>query len=202
MLAMMERVVAGGTGKRAGVKGIPVAGKTGTSQKFDREIGAYSSSRYWSSFIGLIPAGDPILLCAIVVDEPSAGQNGGEAAAPAFQRIVTQIISNPELDYSERILTKSRGHGDGLPPPARPVAARTPVDRPAQAQPGLREAADGLVYVPEVRNRDVLDAVQEVSARGLVPFVRGSGVVKQQSLGAGTIVRKADVCTLFCAIDG
>lgn len=103
---MMKGVVENGTGKNAAIEGVSVAGKTGTSQKPDS--GSYSKTRSWSSFIGFLPAEDPVLVCAVMVDEPAKGEMGGVAAAPAFKKILTQIISHPGLEYTERVLRKNR----------------------------------------------------------------------------------------------
>lgn len=88
--AMLRRVVsdADGTGTAARVRGYEVAGKTGTAQKYDAQAGAYSTSRYVPSFVGYLPADDPELVIAVMVDEPTAGSiYGGDVAAPAFERI-------------------------------------------------------------------------------------------------------------------
>lgn len=100
---MMAGVVTEGTGMRARTAGVPVAGKTGTSQKICDD-GAYSSKRVWSSFFGFTPVETPVLLCGIVIDEPANGEEGGIVAAPAFGEVVRQIVSNPSLSYAERIV--------------------------------------------------------------------------------------------------
>lgn len=101
---MLQTVVDSGTGTRAAIEGVAVAGKTGTSQKFDEDKEGYSDSLYYASFVGFAPVDDPALLCGIVVDEPASGKAGGLAAAPAFRQVVTQVISHPDLEYAERIL--------------------------------------------------------------------------------------------------
>ena len=121
LTAMLCGVVAKGTGAKASVPGIAVAGKTGTAQKIDKETGAYSNTRGWASFIGFAPADHPLLLCAVLIDEPLHSETGGFAAAPAFQKIMSQIISHPQLEFAEKIL--------GRPQTAGTIAAQegTPV---------------------------------------------------------------------------
>jgi membrane peptidoglycan carboxypeptidase len=121
LTAMLCGVVAKGTGVKAAIPGIAVAGKTGTAQKIDKETGTYSNIRGWASFIGFAPAEHPLLLCAVLIDEPLHGEKGGYAAAPAFQKIMSQIISHPQLEFAEKIL--------GRPQTTDPVAAQkgTPV---------------------------------------------------------------------------
>jgi cell division protein FtsI (penicillin-binding protein 3) len=87
--AMLEGVLAaGGTAEEAQVPGYVLAGKTGTAEKIDPETGAYSETKFFSSFIGFAPAKNPRLMVAVMVDEPSGMYYGGEVAAPAFEKIM------------------------------------------------------------------------------------------------------------------
>jgi len=101
---MMKVVVDSGTARHAAVQGLAVAGKTGTSRK--PEAGGYSRTRHWSSFIGFIPVESPVLLCGIVIDEPTGATGGGAVAAPAFRKIMTQAIAHPELEFSDKVLRR------------------------------------------------------------------------------------------------
>ncbi|HSZ13492.1 MAG TPA: penicillin-binding protein 2 [Solirubrobacteraceae bacterium] len=79
-----------GTASEVSIPGYELAGKTGTASKVDTATGEYSKSAYVASFIGFAPATDPKLLCAVVVDEPTAGSIfGGTVAAPAFGQIMS-----------------------------------------------------------------------------------------------------------------
>lgn len=100
---MLKDVVENGTGKKARIEGITVAGKTGTSQKPDSS-GTYSKTSNWSSFIGFAPVETPLLLCGVVIDDPAGGEMGGAVAAPVFRDIITQIITHPDLEFAQKIL--------------------------------------------------------------------------------------------------
>jgi cell division protein FtsI/penicillin-binding protein 2 len=85
---MLEGVLApGGTAAEVQIPGYTLAGKTGTANKFDVELGRYSDRDYVSSFVGFAPAKKPKLLIAVMVDEPKGAIFGGEVAAPAFGKI-------------------------------------------------------------------------------------------------------------------
>ena len=89
---LLKSVVDSGTGTNAAVPGYTVAGKTGTTRRFDFELGAYTAD-YISSFVGMAPVDDPRLVIAVVVDSPQVGstvaeRTGGAVAAPAFSRIM------------------------------------------------------------------------------------------------------------------
>ncbi|HOE61207.1 MAG TPA: penicillin-binding protein 2 [Kiritimatiellia bacterium] len=75
----------GGTGKRASVPGYSIGGKTGTAQK--AVPGGYSSTDYYASFVGFVPAGDPVFSVLVSVERPRPQHTGGFVSAPAFAKI-------------------------------------------------------------------------------------------------------------------
>ena len=86
--AMLEQVVEeGGTGTKAQIAGVRVAGKTGTSQKVEPGTGRYSSDARVASFVGFLPADAPRFVIMVMVDEPQTSKYGGMVAAPIFQAI-------------------------------------------------------------------------------------------------------------------
>jgi len=91
---MLRQAVEGGTGDRADVAGLGVAGKTGTARK--AASGGYQVGAYISSFCGFLPAEDPSFLLLVVVDEPAGQYYAREVAAPIFARTVRRLMSHPE----------------------------------------------------------------------------------------------------------
>lgn len=88
----LTQVVERGTGKRARSKYFTIAGKTGTSQKFDPDKGKYSRDKVVTYFAGVFPATDPRFVGVIVVDEPKGRRlYGGEVSAPYFRKIVESV---------------------------------------------------------------------------------------------------------------
>jgi cell division protein FtsI (penicillin-binding protein 3) len=89
MVEILKGVVTDGTGKKAAVNGVSVAGKTGTSQKIDPRTHQYTHEKYIASFVGFAPADDAKLCIAVVLDEPQGGSYyGGAVAAPVVGRII------------------------------------------------------------------------------------------------------------------
>jgi cell division protein FtsI (penicillin-binding protein 3) len=86
---MLAFVVEDGTGSAAQIAGYQVAGKTGTAKKLDAR-GRYTN-RYVASFIGFLPASDPRVVVAVVIDEPRTIY-GGVAAAPVFSDMARYAI--------------------------------------------------------------------------------------------------------------
>ncbi len=89
---LKEVVSTEGTAHRAIVPGYNVAGKTGTAQKIDPETGRYSRNKYVSSFVGFVPAEDPVVTILVMVDEPQGIAWGGEIAAPVFSNIAKEVL--------------------------------------------------------------------------------------------------------------
>jgi cell division protein FtsI (penicillin-binding protein 3) len=89
---MLEAVVSiEGTAPAAAIPGYRVAGKTGTVKK--SEAGGYSDDRYIATFAGMVPASDPRLVMAVMINEPSAGKfYGGQVAAPVFAKVMTGAV--------------------------------------------------------------------------------------------------------------
>jgi cell division protein FtsI (penicillin-binding protein 3) len=85
-----------GTGPQAAVPGYRVAGKTGTAQQIDPTCGCYSSSTYWITFAGMLPADDPRYVIGIMLDAPG----GGASAAPLFHDIATYLAQRDRLPVS------------------------------------------------------------------------------------------------------
>jgi cell division protein FtsI/penicillin-binding protein 2 len=80
----------GGTASGAQIPGYDLAGKTGTANIAVH--GHYSNTEFVASFIGMVPASDPKLLVAVVVNQPQGAIYGGTVAAPAFQKIVSWAV--------------------------------------------------------------------------------------------------------------
>jgi peptidoglycan glycosyltransferase len=83
----MQNVVNAGTGTRAALEGIQVAGKTGTAEKGD------GTNLAW--FIGFAPANDPQVAFAIVIEDTQS--TGGEVAAPIAAAIIKTALAQPAL---------------------------------------------------------------------------------------------------------
>jgi len=79
----------GGTGRRAQIGSLRVAGKTGTAQK--PKAGGYSQTDYIASFVGFLPVDDPEIGIIVVADEPRPLHTGGRVAAPAFGAIAGEL---------------------------------------------------------------------------------------------------------------
>jgi peptidoglycan glycosyltransferase len=79
---VMQRVVSDGSGRRADIKRVTVAGKTGTA-----EVGKGKPTNAW--FIAFAPAENPTVAIAIVIE---GGGVGGRVAAPAAKPVIQAAL--------------------------------------------------------------------------------------------------------------
>ena len=87
---ILKGVVDEGTGRRAQIEGVKVAGKTGTARKVID--GKYSRGKYYASFMGFAPADNPRLAVVVVVDQPHPSYYGGTVSAPVFQEVMENAL--------------------------------------------------------------------------------------------------------------
>jgi cell division protein FtsI (penicillin-binding protein 3) len=164
--------VEGGTGRRARLRGLPVAGKTGTAQKL--ENGRYSQTRYIGWFVGLAPADDPRVAIAVAIDEPKGVHGGGVVAAPVFARVAAAHLTQLGIPTEPEFV-------DPAAPATRVAAA------PAPAAGDIARQGD-RVLVPDLRGLTVSEVVQRTARSALRLELTGHGRAVAQEPVPGTIV--------------
>jgi cell division protein FtsI (penicillin-binding protein 3) len=82
-----------GTGVDAALPGYQVAGKTGTAQQVNPACGCYYANHYWITFAGMFPGQDPRYVVAIMLDNPTHGQN----AAGLFRQIASYLTQRDHI---------------------------------------------------------------------------------------------------------
>ena len=101
---MLVSVVENGHGKRAGVPGYWVAGKTGTAQVAKKDGAGYEEDETIGSFAGYAPASDPKFVMLVKIDHPRDVQWAESSAAPLFGTMAKFLLNYLQV------------------PPERPVA--------------------------------------------------------------------------------
>ena len=106
-----------GTGARAAVEEVTVAGKTGTSQLYKTVgRGGIAEGHYCVSFVGFAPAENARLCAIIVVDDPAESEesvSGGKLAAPIFAQLMDRCLRTMAIAYNGRAETASERKGEG-----------------------------------------------------------------------------------------
>ena len=90
LIGMMEGVVDSGTAMLTKIKGVRIAGKTGTAQQL--VDGHWSKEHYTSSFTGFFPADKPEYLISVILRSPHNGYYGGTVSGPIFREIAMHIL--------------------------------------------------------------------------------------------------------------
>ncbi|HBB36428.1 MAG: peptidoglycan glycosyltransferase, cell division protein FtsI (penicillin-binding protein 3) [Candidatus Moranbacteria bacterium GW2011_GWC1_45_18] len=103
---MLVSVVQNGHGKRAGVPGYLVAGKTGTAQIPKKEGGGYDENAHVGSFAGFAPAYDPKFVMLVKLDNPKNVEWAESSAAPTFGEMAKFMLDyfgvEPTEEYTEK----------------------------------------------------------------------------------------------------
>jgi cell division protein FtsI (penicillin-binding protein 3) len=119
LVEILERVVTEGTGESAAVRGYDIAGKTGTTQLLDPATRTFSTEKHLATFVGFVPAREPVLSIIVVLDAPrSDAYYGGQVAAPVFRDIAVRTL---------RYL--------GIPPQSSPVRSIIALGSPRGERP-------------------------------------------------------------------
>ena len=202
VLEMLEGVVGPeGTGRKAGLAGVRVAGKTGTAQKWDPEAGTYSSRDFIAWFVGIVPADDPRLVILVGLDEPRRPfHTGGATAAPVFAKVAAAqlarfgILTTPQPVAPPPVPTRvvrtepePPRPSAPAPPPAPKKPAVEPPQVPPAAVPALARLNDKLL-LPDLRGLTVAEVRQITASTALDVEISGRGRAVSQSPPPGTVV--------------
>jgi cell division protein FtsI (penicillin-binding protein 3) len=190
-----------GTGLEAAIDGYQVAGKTATAQKADPATGLYSLDKFSASFVGFVPARDPVVAIAVVIDEPMIEHAGGVVAAPVFRNVAQMALKARGLtpQGTERA---DPGELARRPDPANAIYAawrqQSGKKPPVQDVDARGKPEDGQIRVPDLTGFPLRLAVQKSMELGVKPKVEGTGLLSRQVPAPGQIVeRGAEVLLVF-----
>ncbi|HIJ94464.1 MAG TPA: transpeptidase family protein [Desulfuromonadales bacterium] len=181
---MMETVTGeGGTGTKAAIDGFRVAGKTGTAQKVDSVTRAYSPSKRIGSFVGFVPAENPKLTIAVIIDEPQGIKYGGVVAAPAFKGIAQNTLAYLKIQPTVPVAKTAV-------PAVKAEAIQPETESPADGEE-LENPPEGTV-MPNFRGMSMRQVLQVMEKRSINIRLIGSGRADEQSPPPGQTIREAD----------
>lgn len=105
---MLVSVVEKGHGKRAGVPGYLVGGKTGTAQVASQEKKGYEEGKNIGSFGGFAPADNPKFTIVVRINNPKTVEWAESSAAPAFGELMKFLLeyynTEPTEEYTQKEL--------------------------------------------------------------------------------------------------
>ncbi len=182
----------GGTGKNAHIVNLSIAGKTGTSQKFDFTSGKYSAKKVAASFIGFFPAQDPQMVILVVLDEPERSRWGGAAAAPVFKRVTEQILrcSNSGMDVQEVATVETIGE-------ARIIPASTSITDMVYPEP-----KEDDTVIPDFQGMSLREVLRMAQSRGIEIKAAGTGWAINQNPAPGVPIDGNQSCYVLFDREG
>ncbi len=183
----------GGTGTEADIDGYQVAGKTATAQKTDPKTGRYSLDDYVASFMGFLPAKDPVVAIVVTVDSPRIDHAGGNVAAPVFRRIGEMVLRYKGLTPRG---TKAADLKE-LASRADPAHATHAILAQMRGEsPDIQEiqsggtVGQGQVRLPNMIGYPLRSALREAVELGVEPQIEGTGLLTRQEPAPGAIVQR------------
>jgi cell division protein FtsI (penicillin-binding protein 3) len=173
----------GGTGQSAQIVNVAIAGKSGTSQKFDFAEGSYSHDKVSASFMGFFPAEDPCAVILVVLDEPANHRWGGVAAAPVFKNIAESILYWAGPSSLTTCKAEVKRHYQESPRLEVCASDSGPADRTYCVVEYVNLPLSDESTMPDFRGMSIRNALKLSQERGIDLKIVGSGwAVKQNPL--------------------
>jgi cell division protein FtsI (penicillin-binding protein 3) len=206
MKNLLEGVVNDGTAKKV-IKNplYTVAGKTGTAQIADGKFGYGKNKIYQASFCGYFPADHPKYSMIVVINHPTVGSYlAALVAGPVFRKIADRVYAS-DMEINQSSALHFAGNTNLPPVKTGNSAALKQVYSKLGVKPlyastnGGIDTNEGIAYadvkyksgvVPPVTGMALSDALFTLGNAGYKVAVHGSGVVKGQSVPAGSLIPK------------
>ncbi len=194
---ILEDVVRDGTGSRAQMGTIAVAGKTGTAKLALN--GGYAPGRYRASFVGFAPADDPRVVILTRLEDPTVGSYyGGAIAAPTSQATLQAALATDGGRIDPRLVVQ-----DATPRPwhGRPSESGRSgpfifaVDGAGGSSP-QRVEEDEMVMLPNLFGLSPRSAAARLYELGFDVSWEGQETVHEQSPAAGSSLRRGETVVL------
>ena len=222
MQVILEHVVSQGLGRKAGSKSFKVAGKTGTAQ-VSQGAGGYKTgvTHYLLSFAGYFPADNPRYSCIVCIQKSGLPASGGGMSGVVFHHIAEGImarhlkLSVEDAKDSASVFIPDVKNGNMLAAHYVLDHLGVKTDRKWEGSyvsggnpiwgTAVRERNDIALskmktyrnIVPDVSGMGASDAVYMLESRGLKTVVKGRGKVKSQSIAAGSVIKKGQICEII-----
>jgi cell division protein FtsI (penicillin-binding protein 3) len=185
---IMESCVNEGTGIKAAIPGLRLAGKTGTAQKSVPGVAGYLQGAYESSFIGFWPSQSPEFVLVVTLDEPRHETTSAQSAARIFARMVERISGLPPTQAVPEMLTEPQ-----------PVFTFSSYEKPVVYEPDQPDEQPVSPYfVPDVVGLSTRKAITDLAICGITVSIEGHGRVRSQNLKPGIRVKERMNCHLVC----
>ncbi len=217
---LLKRVVNDeiGTGTSYKMDDLEIFGKTGTGEIWDNDIGAYSTSRYYYSFVGGAPADDPRVLISIGMEGNNGVDNAGIMAEVVHQMLPQALVKlnvnatnpankvtsyeldsyvNQSVDFAKRRLetqgVKTVVLGSGQVVKKQEPAA---LENISTASTVYLLTDDANCTLPDFKGWSRRDIAMVCQLLGIPVSFKGTGKAVSQSVEAGQAVSEAAALTI------
>lgn len=204
----LEGVMTNGTGKNLSSTFFTTAGKTGTAQIANRNLGygKEGEKKHIASFAGYFPAEDPIYSCIVVIAAPTDDIYGASVSGTVFSAIANKVYAT-SLEYHKAINEKKQlatvpvthsGNRYDLNEVLNHFNIKRTFEQQTEADAGewvRTQALEKAVHykgheilpslVPNVVGMGLKDALYLLEKTGMRVAVTGYGAVKNQSITPG-----------------
>ena len=195
MRDLLRLTVKSGTGLKADINGMAIAGKTGTAQKVTKK--GYSQTDYVATFVGFFPVNDPKLLCVIVVDNPKGlNHTGGSVSAPLVKEIFKRIVNlSDDLFFQDDQLQTPQLKlvNSSLQPKLSFVQTAAAAPRESRVRLSTYQCVQRM---PDLRGKPLRQAVSILQTMGVKANIQGAGVVTSQYPQVNSPVTSNTQCTI------
>ncbi|MDX1652828.1 MAG: penicillin-binding protein [Brumimicrobium sp.] len=207
----LEGVMTKGTGKNLGSTFFTTAGKTGTAQIANRNLGygKEGEKKYIASFAGYFPADDPIYSCIVVIAAPTDDIYGASVSGTVFSAIANKVYAS-SYEFHKAVNEKERIAAvpyvqDGSRYDINQALNRFKVKKEFDGNQGwvsvipkeksvlLSDRKVNKRQVPDVTGMGLEDALYLLENVGLRVRVTGYGTVIRQSITPGSQAANGEV---------
>lgn len=212
---MLEGVVERGTATNLKASHFKIAGKTGTTQIYNK-VGGYKGERsYQASFAGYFPVSNPTYSCIVVISAPSKHvYYGNQVAGPVFLEIANKVYSN-SLELQRALNTRKdvvadlpyskNGYLKDTRTALHDLGIKTGIEKGADNFISTIKEEDKVLLtkkkiienlMPDVVTMGLKDALFLLGNMGLEVEVHGRGSIRKQSIPAGARISKGQKVVL------
>ncbi len=213
--AMLEGVVTSGSGKQVVYNPLyKIAGKTGTAQVADGNLGYKAKKQYQASFVGYFPADQPKYSMIVVINDPKGAYYGALVSGPVFREVADRIYASDTQMFDKKPETlvgsisapeAKAGKSDATQKVYRAFGVK-PLYAAKSTYFNAIDTSEGVAYqdntpvkgvMPNVNGMGLKDAMYLLGNAGLKPRIKGSGKVISQSIQAGSRIGKGLVVDIL-----
>jgi cell division protein FtsI (penicillin-binding protein 3) len=209
MKSLLEGVITEGNGKTLFKNSLySVAGKTGTAQIANGAAGYGVKKTYQASFCGYFPANNPKYSMIVVINHPTKGSYlAAKVAGPVFKKIADRVYAGDQnmnqavpMHYvgNTNLPQIKKGNVKALKQVYTKLGVK-PLYATNNAAGNGVDTSNGIAFedvsyksgtVPQVKGMGLSDALYALGNAGYKVVARGSGMVANQSVNAGSVIPK------------